>query len=63
MYSLSYDFLSKEKPNPFHLLMPLIKQSAKKIKTQKPAAVQTGPAKRGDTKNNKKAFSFIKKIP
>jgi len=63
IYSLSYDFLSNEKPNLFHLLMPLIKQSAKKIKTQKPAAVQTGPAKRGDTKTIKKHVALLKKYP
>lgn len=42
LYHLSYDFLAKEKNNYFHLLMPLIKQTAKKIKTNKPQAVQTG---------------------
>ncbi|MEO8761445.1 MAG: DUF2520 domain-containing protein [Bacteroidia bacterium] len=63
LYTLAYDFLDKENPNPFHLLMPLIKQSAKKIKTQKPAAVQTGPAKRGDTKTIKKHIALLKKHP
>jgi predicted short-subunit dehydrogenase-like oxidoreductase (DUF2520 family) len=63
LYSLSYDFLSKEKLNLFHLLMPLIKQSAKKIKNQKPSDVQTGPAKRRDTKTIKKHLELLKKYP
>ena len=63
LYSLSYDFLTKEKNNHFHLLMPLIKQTAKKIKTNKPSAVQTGPAKRGDEKTIKKHLQLLEKYP
>jgi len=63
LYVQAYDLLAKEKLDLFHLLMPLIKQSAKKIKTQKPAAVQTGPAKRGDTKTIKKHVGLLKKYP
>jgi len=63
LYHLSYDFLSKEKNNYFHLLMPLIKQTAKKIKTNKPSTVQTGPAKRGDEKTIKKHLQLLEKHP
>ena len=63
LFSLSYDFLSKEKSNAFHLLMPLIKQTAKKIKTNKPSAGQTGPAKRGDEKTIKKHLQLLEKYP
>jgi predicted short-subunit dehydrogenase-like oxidoreductase (DUF2520 family) len=63
LYSLSYDFLTKEKNNSFHLLMPLIKQTVKKIKTHKPSTVQTGPAKRGDDKTIKKHLQLLEKYP
>jgi predicted short-subunit dehydrogenase-like oxidoreductase (DUF2520 family) len=63
LYSLSYDFLTKEKNNAFHLLMPLIKQTVKKIKTHKPSTVQTGPAKRGDEKTIKKHLQLLEKYP
>ena len=63
LYNLSYDFLTKEKSNAFHLLMPLIKQTAKKIKINKPSTVQTGPAKRGDEKTIKKHLKLLEKYP
>ena len=61
LYYLSNDFLTKEKSDYFHLLLPLIKQTAKKIKTNKPSDVQTGPAKRGDEKTIKKHLQVLEK--
>ena len=43
------------------MLIPLIKQTAKKIKTNKPSSVQTGPAKRGDEKTIKKHLQLLEK--
>jgi predicted short-subunit dehydrogenase-like oxidoreductase (DUF2520 family) len=63
IYTLSDDFLVKEKNDLFHLLIPMIKQSAKKLKKQKPALIQTGPAKRGDNKTVAKHLELLKKYP
>jgi len=63
LYYLSHDFLSKKKNNYFHLLMPLIKQTAKKIKINKPSSVQTGPARRHDEKTINKHLQLLKKYP
>ena len=63
IYALSDDFLVKEKNDLFHLLIPMIKQSAKKLKKQKPNTLQTGPAKRGDDKTIKKHLQLLDKYP
>ena len=63
IYNLSHDFLSKEKNDLFPLLLPLMKQSVKKIKKQKPSDIQTGPAKRGDEKTIKKHLQLLEKYP
>lgn len=63
IYTLSHDFLIKEKNDLFHLLMPMMKESLKKLKTQKPTALQTGPAKRGDDKTIKKHLQMLEKYP
>ena len=48
MFSIADDLL-KEKNLNFEILLPLIKQTIAKLETNKPKAVQTGPAKRNDT--------------
>ncbi len=63
LYAQAYDYLKKEKQNHFHLLQPLIKQTVKKIKTQPPSQVQTGPARRNDTVTLKKHMELLEKYP
>ena len=47
MFSIADDLLA-EKNLDFKILLPLIKQTISKLSTNKPKAVQTGPAKRND---------------
>lgn len=47
LYALAEDFCKKEHVD-FSLLKPLIKETAERIETFSPAAVQTGPAVRND---------------
>ena len=47
MFSIADDLLA-EKNLDFKILLPLIKQTIAKLSTNKPKAVQTGPAKRND---------------
>ena len=49
MFSIA-DNLLAEKDIDFKILLPLIKQTITKLNTNKPKAVQTGPAKRKDIK-------------
>jgi predicted short-subunit dehydrogenase-like oxidoreductase (DUF2520 family) len=49
MYSIADDLLA-EKDIDFKILLPLINQTIAKLNTNKPKAVQTGPAKRKDIK-------------
>ena len=49
MFSIADDLLT-EKDIDFKILLPLIKQTIAKLNTNKPKAVQTGPAKRKDIK-------------
>ncbi|UYW02189.1 DUF2520 domain-containing protein [Flavobacterium agricola] len=49
MYHLAHDICT-EKNIPFEILMPLIQETAQKIKTLSPKDAQTGPAKRQDKK-------------
>ncbi len=48
MFSIA-DALLAEKNIDFEILLPLIKQTISKLETNKPKAVQTGPAKRNDS--------------
>lgn len=47
MYTLAEDILSK-KNIPFDILLPLIEETAAKVKSNPPRKAQTGPAKRND---------------
>ena len=49
MFSIAYTILTKSNID-FKLLLPLINQTVKKIKANKPSDFQTGPAKRKDQK-------------
>ena len=49
MYTIAEDIL-KQNNLDFNLLKPLIMETAKKIKGNSPSDMQTGPAKRNDTK-------------
>ena len=58
MFSIAHDLLI-EKDVDFKILLPLIKQTIAKINTNKPKAVQTGPAKRKDIKLVQKHIDLI----
>jgi len=47
LYNLSEEYLSEHQISYKHLL-PLIKETARRIEKNKPSEMQTGPAKRGD---------------
>ena len=49
LFSISEEILTKGNSE-FNLLLPIIKQTVEKLNNNKPSAVQTGPAKRGDIK-------------
>lgn len=49
MFAIAEQLLAKDKLS-LHLLKPLIEETAKKIKENKPSKVQTGPAVRNDKK-------------
>ena len=58
MYSIADDLLTEEDID-FKVLLPLIKQTIAKINTNKPKAIQTGPAKRKDIKIIQKHINLI----
>ena len=58
MFSIADDLLA-EKDIDFKILLPLIKQTIAKLNTNKPKAVQTGPAKRKDIKIIQKHINLI----
>jgi len=49
MYSISEDYLKQHKLE-FKNLLPLIEETALRLKSNSPASLQTGPAKRKDTR-------------
>lgn len=58
MYSISEDILNKS-GIPFSVLIPLIKETTRKIELVSPSIAQTGPAARGDKKIIDKHLSAI----
>ncbi len=60
LYTLSKQYLEEEGIPLFHLLAPLIQQTAKKIKKNNPAEVQTGPAVRNDEAVMKQHLQLLK---
>ena len=59
MFSIADDLLT-EKEIDFKILLPLIKQTIAKLNTNKPKAVQTGPAKRKDIKIIQEHITLIR---
>ncbi|SEP64068.1 Predicted oxidoreductase, contains short-chain dehydrogenase (SDR) and DUF2520 domains [Flavobacterium urocaniciphilum] len=51
--------ICKENNIPFHILQPLIEETAEKIKTLSPEEAQTGPALRKDSKTIEKHIDFL----
>ena len=58
MFSIADDLLTK-KDIDFKILLPLIKQTIAKLNTNKPKAVQTGPAKRKDLQTIKNQINLL----
>ncbi|MBS1637945.1 MAG: DUF2520 domain-containing protein [Bacteroidetes bacterium] len=64
MYALAFDFVSDElSVKHTKLLLPLIRQTARKIEHLPPHKAQTGPAVRGDQETIKKHLLLLKKYP
>ncbi len=61
LYAIA-DLLLQEKNIPLDILGPLIKETAEKALNNPPAAVQTGPAVRGDLKVLEKHLNSIKNV-
>lgn len=51
--------ICKENNIPFHILQPLIEETAQKIKSLTPQEAQTGPAVRNDSKTIEKHIDFL----
>jgi len=60
VYSIASDILEKEEL-PFDLIRPLILETAEKMKTGNPKAMQTGPAVRGDEETIERHLKYLKK--
>lgn len=61
LYTAAWDLVNeKGKHNSFELLLPLIEKTAAKVQSLEPRAAQTGPAKRGDKKVQKKHLNLLK---
>ncbi|RPD98756.1 DUF2520 domain-containing protein [Aureibaculum marinum] len=58
MYKIGNDICT-ENNIPFKILYPLILETAKKIKNNNPANIQTGPAVRNDTKTIEKQINLL----
>jgi predicted short-subunit dehydrogenase-like oxidoreductase (DUF2520 family) len=48
---------------PFDLLRPLILETARKVQDADPAAMQTGPARRGDQETIRRHLDYLQKFP
>ncbi len=59
LYNVGEDILKKEQL-PFEALKPLIAETVRKIENNSPKAMQTGPAKRGDTTTIEKHLDYLK---
>lgn len=61
-YALTADYCERENID-FKLLEPLIVETARRIKTNRPSEVQTGPAVRGDTVTINKQLHDLEQYP
>jgi len=57
------EFLLKRKDLQLDVLLPLIRETVKKLDTNKPFAIQTGPAKRGDMQTIEEHLEYLKDYP
>jgi len=62
MFQVGYDILERENLS-FDLLRPLILETAQKVQDDPPAAMQTGPAMRGDQATIDKHLQYLKQFP
>lgn len=60
LYGIGQDICNEEKL-PFDILIPLIKETSAKIENLSPKDVQTGPARRNDTKTIEKHLNLLTK--
>lgn len=58
MYAISEQLLNEEGV-PFSVMLPLVRETARKVETLSPAAAQTGPAIRGDRKVMKEHLELL----
>ncbi|MBC7863565.1 MAG: DUF2520 domain-containing protein [Bacteroidia bacterium] len=63
LFTLSAEFLEKEKAGTMDLLLPLIQKTTEKLKTSTSLAAQTGPARRKDKKVIDRHKELLKKYP
>ena len=62
MYAISEQLLADE-GIPFSVMLPLVRETARKVETLSPAAAQTGPAVRGDRKVVNEHLELLKEHP
>ena len=62
MYAISEQLL-KEEGIPFGVMLPLVRETARKVETLSPAIAQTGPAIRGDRKVVSEHLELLKDNP
>lgn len=62
MFQVGYDILERENLS-FDLLRPLILETAQKVQENAPAAMQTGPAIRGDQATIDKHLQYLEQFP
>jgi len=62
LFSLSENYL-KESGLDFKMLVPLIEETARKLKNLTPFEAQTGPARRGDTNTHAKHMAMLQEHP
>ena len=62
MYTISERLLESEGV-PFSVMLPLVRETARKVETMSPASAQTGPAVRGDRKVIDEHLQLLKDCP
>jgi len=62
LYALAEDYCKKEGLD-FHQLIPLIEETAQRLKTTSPSQTMTGPATRNDEETIKKHLALLKNYP
>lgn len=62
MYAISEDLLATEGV-PFSVMLPLVRETARKVEQMSPSQAQTGPAVRGDRKVINEHLALLKDYP